>query len=1194
MVVILPPSAHGSKARVSREKQLRSLPRSRPTSPSSTRPVSPHLTSRLSSTMRSTSRSRPVSPSSTYSTPTLSSVHRNSSSSLHSHVQSKSSFGGWSKGDVGTVAPDKRYRHATAMCNNHLYIHGGNSGTSLLGDLATLDLNNLRWKSLVSTPAPSPREGHSLSTIGDQLVLIGGESSNECTIDVWLFDTVHERWTELTPSSLSPPPRCGHAVAIIGEKLIMFGGADRKSIVPTFYQDTWIFDLPTRSWTCIDSSGTTPSKRYGHSFNSINSRLFVFGGYGLTGRLNDTWEFDLSTSEWRYLNITGTLPYRRTEHASSVCNGSLLIHGGRGGTGLLSDLWMLDIGEGCLSWSQLQTSSLSSINQSRSRPHSHLASHFPRARHAHSLGFMCNEKGSFVYVFGGLAAEAKPLSDLWVLTLSKASDSDVFSPRSVVSSVPCTPRGEEPYSGRLEIEEQESPRIEVEDQVVEQVKSQLNMSEVKELVKEIAQSTCEKVTKPLLRHNFSIDEVVDRVKVIIEEFVENSVVPELNSRFEVLINESLSQLKNEILAELSFENKFISLKNEIMDEVGSLFKTQQESNNQIVQSHHVFDSTEQQVEEVEEKEAAAVENNKRKEEEPQEVDELQEDPDTERLNIHLSAESMEVRRPSVEISDEPLSPPLAMEPETPMNLCPVDESEEEKKVVESEEKEKAGEEEKVHHDSSDGHSLAAVGSVERSEIDENDLRPPSVLSGVSLDMLPDGAQNIVGEEDLTAKPHLLHLPDRCIAGLIGHLPEPFHANLSSLMHTHPLFGQRILKSPHIAHGAACLKYGIDLVNDALSPLGCTGVNSVNDPLSLLSSWSRSDVNWAEGKCSVKSLETSPNEPIGALAISSMGAGGLLYTGGGESGQVSVYCPSVSSEALLTASPALNNAGITSMNLLNCSDELTLPVVPSALNPELLISTHKTGEATFWTITDHDVDYDSVAVGSSYLSNLELQPVSTFALHHTDIQASSVREDFSGKDFLATTAKDRTIRVWDFGSLLSSPDSISPVTVFSATRSQFALSFAPSYTEPLLASGGGDKVIKVFSLQPNAGDAPLCKLSGHAGRVRVLSFIDSSLLVSGASDGCVALWDVRAGKAVAAFPDQHSGSIKSIAVRAGANEIVSGSSDGAVCAWDIRGNPAKCMHVLKFGDSVNALDVGVTTVYAGGDHSLKGFDFSVSG
>ncbi|KAL0236447.1 hypothetical protein GEMRC1_003029 [Eukaryota sp. GEM-RC1] len=1002
----------------------------------------------------------------------------------------------------------------------------------------------------------------------------------------------------------------------------MFGGADKKAVVPCFYHDTWMFDMATKTWTLLETRGATPAKRYGHSFTNVSNRFILFGGYGLTGRLNDTWEFDLSDCCWRYVNIPShSLPHRRTEHGASPFvhsgNPCLVIHGGRGGTGLLSDLWMLTFAD-VPTWKSLETGSISTPRSRRP----HVSSHYPRSRHAHTLAVLPVLPGSSMLrllVFAGLASEARPLSDVWLLNIHSKSD-DLSSPVTERFEEP-TPRLEE-RSSRLEevstlvltsplsqsLNELSNVKSEVDvkyfDEKIAELKGHFD-KEIESLRSEISNSGTSKVDLDEAVKNLKIDDKLNRVETLVSKDIAS-----LNEQISALrpLKISMSDVLSEMMAlkQSSQEPVFDDDKFPQQPVIEEEAEKVQEQEDEVVQQQQQEAVKELPLpvkkEVVEERKEVAPEPVKEKvvEEKSQVVPEVQR-----KLHQQYNAPEQQVSEPLPIKEEEPV-------PEQPKQM--IQEPEEEgHREVDSEDididsvsithisdiQESEGDLYEVNSVDADNASTSRK-SISGSEGATGLCRNMSTFSGhskVSLDMLPEGASKVVSEDDLVARPDLLHLPDRCVAGIIGHLPQPFVQNLESLSLAHPSIAKRVLHSPHIAHGAACLRWGIDLVDEALSPFGSIGITAPNDPLELLSKWSRSESNWKNGRCTLRTFNSTSSHPISSIAISSMGVGGLVYSGSeGEPGEINVWAPMLSKDPVIKAETGLSekNSGVTGLTVANSVSEYNLPIQPFVFCPEMVISTHKSGEAKFWVMEDQNTEDDMVQAGTNYLEKVKLKPVGSFALHHTDIQGMALRQDFSGKDLIATTAKDRTIRIWGMNSLFESPESISPLIVYSATRSQLALAFAPPYTDPLLASGGGDKIIKVYNLADPSNESPVCKLSGHAGRVRALSFIDGTLLVSGASDGCVALWDVRIGKAVAAFPDQHNGSIKAVSVRTGGYEVVSGSTDGAVCGWDVRGDPAKCLHVAKFDDAVSALDVGVSQVFAGGESGiLKCFDYSVS-
>ncbi|KAL0221587.1 hypothetical protein RCL1_001441 [Eukaryota sp. TZLM3-RCL] len=1327
MAIILPPPAHGKDAKVTRQQQLRSLTtKPRATSPSNTRVVTPLTTSTTTSTsrpvspasnrpysavkskVRSTSPSSTKRPDSSSSNPVIPSLQltprnlsQSASATLKLTAPSKpGSSIGWSKGITNTVSPNKRYRHASAVLGTKLYVFGGNSGTCLLDDLVVLDLIDLRWRTLSLPNAPSAREGHSLSTVGDLLVLFGGETANECSNEVFIFDTIEEKWTPLTIKGQSPYPRCGHSVTTLGDKLVLFGGADRKSSVPLFFQDTWIFNVVTQTWTDMNCHGLVPCKRYGHSLTSVNGRIVLFGGYGVSGRTNDCWEFDIVSASWKYLNIIGTVPHKRSEHGATCVSymggACMVVYGGRGGSGLLQDLWVLQLEDG-ISWKQLETSCLSS---SRVQNKTYMTSHFPRARQSHtvtSIPVIDPKDTSYkLLVFGGLATEAKPLSDVWILNIGSQTD-ELFSPRfphtaSHLASIEAFSSSSLSNEAQLYEEEEVNQSDLIEDeQVISSSTTKISSeilptldidSKVQKAVdqsfSDVSASLSTKLTNEL---TLLEDRIVERVKVELTSDLENIITAKIQAHIHTHLESVLSQVKsmlspvtmsspiktNELHFKSFEESQFIDeiydhkvVIDESIVEKSEIYETeiQVEEKTMIQEEEEAEENVTVEEEEnvkVEEEENVMVEDLPIINSEEPEQDELI-DNSEELISSTTEVVSQHVSEVPIQIPEIPSSPqiiqsnliegkPIELIEEKPVELIELETTKveveqiieqiiEEHDVTEHDSVDQEGElfkeEETIIKDSNclseeqvdsvkeideeepleinldDEISIEDVCSVnatdddpcfQRSEQDfdsssSKPLHQQSHTSITSYDLLPDAAKGVLSEEDFVAKPDLLHLPDRCIAGIIGHLPAPFLTNLINFALIHPTIGKRLLRSPHIAHGAACLRWGIDLVDDALGPLGSVGITSPHNAITLLSKWCRSDLNFKEGKCTLRSLSTSSDEPVGALAVSCLGVGGLVYSGGANTGTVNVWAPALSKEPVLTSEPS---TGVTGLTVATGISDYDVSSTPSPLLPELILTCHMNGEMKSWVVEGDDSDLIDDEQIQSYVAKLKLTCVSTLALHHTEIQSMALHQDFSGRDLLATSGKDRTVRLWDLRSLYnSSSSSLSPLCVFSSQRSQFALTFAPPYADSVLACGGGDKVIKLYDLSNPSTENQICKLSGHTGKVRALSFVDRSLLVSGASDGCVAIWDTRIGKAVAAFPDQHTGSVRSVSTRAGGYEIVSGSTDGALCGWDVRGSPAKCLHVVKFEEPVTSLDVGVCRVIAGGEKgSIKCFDFSAN-
>ena len=77
-----------------------------------------------------------------------------------------------------------------------------------------------------------------------------------------------------------------------------FGGTDGSY----HYNDTWMFDVPTRRWEELSCIGYIPSPREGHAAALVDDVMYVFGGRGVDGKdLGDLTAFKISSESIPYL-----------------------------------------------------------------------------------------------------------------------------------------------------------------------------------------------------------------------------------------------------------------------------------------------------------------------------------------------------------------------------------------------------------------------------------------------------------------------------------------------------------------------------------------------------------------------------------------------------------------------------------------------------------------------------------------------------------------------------------------------------------------------------------------------------------------------------------------------------------------------------------------------------------------------------
>ncbi len=100
---------------------------------------------------------------------------------------------------------------------------------------------------------------------------------------------------------------------------------------------------------------------------------------------------------------------------------------------------------------------------------------------------------------------------------------------------------------------------------------------------------------------------------------------------------------------------------------------------------------------------------------------------------------------------------------------------------------------------------------------------------------------------------------------------------------------------------------------------------------------------------------------------------------------------------------------------------------------------------------------------------------------------------------------------------------------------------------LLASGGADKAIKLWSLPEGALRKTLV---GHKNSIHALaSSPDGKLLASGSSDNTVMLWDLPQGALRKTLP-RHKGAVKALAFSPDSKLLASGGDDRTISIWSL--------------------------------------------
>ncbi|EEB06157.1 cell end marker Tea1 [Schizosaccharomyces japonicus yFS275] len=256
----------------------------------------------------------------------------------------------WSKLTVrGNANVLPRYGHSShpvAEGGQDIYIFGGMAGKNgEKNDFWVLNVNTSQFNALRSLgEVPSPRLGHASVLIGNAFIVFGGfvrnASMERQDNALYLLNTTSLVWQRALASGARPSARYGHTLNTLGTKICIFGGQLRNY----FFNDLIFFDLdnlntPDSRWELVTAVNDSPPARANHIAVSFAEKLYVFGGTNGVQCFNDLWCFHPKQSAWSRVEAFGVYPTPREGHSAAVVNDVLYVFGGRTHEGaFLNDL----------------------------------------------------------------------------------------------------------------------------------------------------------------------------------------------------------------------------------------------------------------------------------------------------------------------------------------------------------------------------------------------------------------------------------------------------------------------------------------------------------------------------------------------------------------------------------------------------------------------------------------------------------------------------------------------------------------------------------------------------------------------------------------------------------------------------------------------------------------------------------------
>lgn len=228
-------------------------------------------------------------------------------------------------------APSARlFASITAVSAQEFLLHGGEwydgkqDKMRVYGEVYRYHAGKREWTHILIPNSPQPRSAHQAVLHKGSIYMWGGEltSPNQEKFrhykDLWRLSLETYTW-EQVPAKGGPNARSGHRMTLHKDRLVLFGGFNDTGKVPTYYNDVWLYDISTLTWTSIKAApGLGPSARGGSQIAVHQDILYVIWGHSVVTNLadktelekvhGDVWALDLNTSQWERVKKEGLAP----------------------------------------------------------------------------------------------------------------------------------------------------------------------------------------------------------------------------------------------------------------------------------------------------------------------------------------------------------------------------------------------------------------------------------------------------------------------------------------------------------------------------------------------------------------------------------------------------------------------------------------------------------------------------------------------------------------------------------------------------------------------------------------------------------------------------------------------------------------------------------------------------------------------
>jgi hypothetical protein len=302
--------------------------------------------------------------------------------------------------------PVPRQRMASWVVDaRYLVSFGGASERDVLNDVWALDTQTGVWELWhdgSSSAAPSPRFDPCCSAVPNtnDTLCFGGTDTTGDQQDYWRFFNSNVTWASVTPATGLPSPRrLAHCGFVNDNEFVVWGGWD--SNVGDFVGDGALshFNVATGAVRSV-TQAVPPIARDGGTMCAAGGHAHLVGGSMNNGDPTNE-HLQVANDAITVVTPLTARPPERAGHSAVTIGTDIFIFFGRNSEAFLNDAWAFD------STATADAAWTPAIQEAAAEGEPPAAKPTPRT-------FACAAaRGTVVFVYGGIDAAGKQLSDLW-------------------------------------------------------------------------------------------------------------------------------------------------------------------------------------------------------------------------------------------------------------------------------------------------------------------------------------------------------------------------------------------------------------------------------------------------------------------------------------------------------------------------------------------------------------------------------------------------------------------------------------------------------------------------------------------------------------------------------------------------------------------------------------------------------------